>query len=299
MVLEVYVPNTTRKPSKGAFDKRIVRVGLEIDGDFLQFEDLDIRIQGQKFGSPIANQCTIRISNLTRNQRNYILTRASPILLRKQQRNPVFVTVDVGRESYGTFRLFEGTVYTSTVTPPPDIGIVLRSLTQSEASGLIQSNSQGAVTQLRDIAQSIADQSGLILEFKATPKQIANYSFSGAISKQIEKLQQVGDIRAFVDNKTLVVMDKGTYRGTEKFLISKETGMVGVPQASESGVIVQTLINPSYQIGSGVEIQSMVNPSVNGSDYNIAQMHFDIANRDTPFFYTLVLSNFFLNQGTV
>lgn len=282
-----------------AFDPRIVRVGLEIDGDFLQFEDLDIRIQGQKFGNPIANQCTIKISNLNRDQRNYILTRASPVLLRKQQRTPVYVTVDVGRQSYGTFRLFEGTVYTSTVTPPPDIGIVLRSLTQSEASGLIQVNEQGSLRQLRDIAQSVADQCGLILEFKATSKQIANYTYSGPINKQIEKLQQVGNVRAFVDNKTLVVMDKDTYRGTQKFMISQQNGMVGVPQATESGVIVQTLIKPEYQIGSGVEIDSKVNPSVNGSDYNIAQMHFDIANRDTPFFYTLVCSNFFLNQGTV
>lgn len=282
-----------------AFDPRIVRVGVEIDGDIVFFEKEDIRIQGQKFGGPDMNLCTIKISNLTRDLRNYILTKATPIVLGAKERTPIKVTVDVGRESYGTFRLFEGECYTSTVTPPPDIGIVLRSLTQSFASGLIQSNSHAPVAQLRTIAQSIADQNGLALEFKATPKQIGNYSFTGAINKQIDKLQQCGDVRAFVDNKTLVVMDKNTFRGTEKFDLNLDTGMVGVPQATESGVIVRMLINPSIQIGGGVKIVSQINPSVNGENYNVAQMTFDIANRDDPFYYTLVLSNFFLNQGTV
>lgn len=281
-----------------AFDPRIVRVGIEVDGDVTFIEDADIRIQGQKFASPTSSIAVIKISNLTRDLRNYILTKATPIIARRQTRTPVMAIVDVGRESYGTFRLYEGPVYSSTVTPPPDIGIVLRSVAQSEAAGLIASNVHGARTQLKTIAQSIALQNGLTLEFTATPKQIANYTFTGGISRQLEKLQQVGDVRAFVDNKVLVVMNKDSYRGTNKFLLSQETGMVGVPQATESGAMAQCLINPSMQIGSGIVLDSKINPSVNGSDYNISKMSFDIANRDNPFFYSLTLTNFFLNNGT-
>lgn len=282
-----------------AFDPRIVRVGLEIDGDITFFEGLDIRIQGQKFFGPETNVCAVKISNLTQEHRNFILSKSSPIVGKKGARTPSRMLVDVGRESYGTFRLFQGEVWSSTVTAPPDIGIVLNSLTNNLASGLISVNSQGAVTQLEDIAKSIAKQNGLILEFKAKPKQIANYSFTGAIGKQIEKLQLVGDVRVCVDNGTLIVVDKDGFRGTGKTLISAETGMVGVPQATESGAVVQMLANPSIQLGSRVEIVSQVNPSVNGSDYAVSQITFDIANRDVPFFYTMLCSNLYFNQGTL
>lgn len=285
-----------------AFDPRVVRVGLQTSAkDFLFFEDLDIRVQGQKFANPTSSYCTVKISNLTRDQRNFILTTATPVTVKGKDRTPIFVTVDVGRKYNGApslFRLFEGTVYTSTVTPPPDIGITLRSLAQSEFTGLIQSNSQGLITQLETIAKSIADQNGLMLKFKATPKQIANYTHDGAVTKQLQKLQEVGGVLAYIDGKTLVVTDQYGFNNDAGFVLKMETGMVGVPQATESGCIAQMLVAPNINIGDKISVQSKINPSVNGSDYNIRQIAFDIANRDTPFFYTLTLSNQLIAQGT-
>lgn len=271
-----------------AFDPRIVRVGLQIEDDVTFFENLDIRAYGQKIGSPIMNNCTVKISNLTREQRNFILTKATPM---KIARTPIVMTLDVGRQSYGTFRLFEGEVYTSSVSAPPDISISLVSLTNNFSMGLIQQNSLGAYTQLRTVAQSIAKQMGLILNFQATPRQIANYSYTGPIAKQIEKLQLVGDVRVWVDNKTLVVIDKNGYCDTNTFTLSQETGMVGVPQATQSGITAQMLVNPHIKVGQKVAIKSLINPSVNGEDYFLSEISFDIANRDNPFFYTLTLTN--------
>ena len=97
-----------------AFDPRLVKVGIKINGTFTYFQDLDIRIQGQRFFSETSAFCTIKISNLTRDQRHWLLTNATPVLANNV--TPAYITVDVGRQSYGYFRLFEGTCYTSTVT---------------------------------------------------------------------------------------------------------------------------------------------------------------------------------------
>lgn len=286
-----------------AFDPRIVKVGIEIQGEQLIFEDLDLRIQGQKFAGPTANMCTIKISNLTRDQRNYILTRASPYLVssNKTQKHPIFITVDVGRKSYGTFRLFEGTAYISTVISPPDIGITLRSLTQSEYLGLMGANSHGAITDLRQIAQSVADQNNLYLEYNVKgQKQISNYAWDGSLgNKQVAKLQLISGLKCYIDNGTLVVIDLDASRTKENFVLSANSGMVGVPQATESGVIAQCLIDPGIIIGGGITIDSKINPSVNGEKYNIQQMTFEIANRDTPFFYTLLCTNTQLTTSNV
>ncbi len=282
-----------------AFDPRIVRVGLQLQDDFIIFEGLDIRIEGQKYYGPTMNTCTVKISNLTRDQRNFILTKATPISFpNRAHRTPIFMTVDVGRESYGTFRLFEGEVYTSTVTPPPDIGIVLRSLTQSFATGIIDAVSQGATSQLETIAKEVASKNGLKLDFRATSRQIANFSYTGAVSKLINKLQMIGDLRVCVNNKTLIVRDKAGFASEGPFHLSMETGMVGVPQATESGVIAQLLVQPGVDIGHQLSIDSKINPSVNGDQYAITQLNFTICNRDTPFFYTAVCSNWAYIQGT-
>lgn len=271
-----------------AFDNRIVRVGLQIENDFQVFEGLNIRISGAKFGSDIMNQCTVRIYNLTRAQRNFILTTATPM---KIARTPIQMTVDVGRESSGTFRLFQGEVYVSNVTPPPDIGITLTSLTNSFAMGLIASNSQGPTASLQAIAKSIADQNKLTLNFKAKARMIANFQHTGAIAKQISKLALVGDVRAWVDNGVLTVIDKDGYADDRAFSLSKETGMVGVPQATQSGVMAQMLVSPGINIGQKVSIKSDINPAVNGDDYFLSALSFEIANREPPFWYTLTLTN--------
>ena len=171
----------------GAFDYvgglRLVRVQILIDGKYTTFEDVDIRIQGAKYYSIISNWCTVRISNMTQDQRHWLLTNTSPVQHPSADRTPTFLAVDVGREKNGYFRLFEGVVYSADVTPPPDIGITFRSLVGSGISSKLGANSLNAVTTLSDMAKSIASQcssaypKGLILDFQATDKSIANYTF--------------------------------------------------------------------------------------------------------------------------
>lgn len=281
-----------------AFDDRIVRVGLEIDGDISVFEGLDIRAQGRMFASPTNNICSVRISNLTEDQRNYILTKASPNFFREGGRQSVKMYLDVGRESTGVFRLFEGGVMATGATQPPDIGIVLESINNNYATSLIGGTSFGAITKLSTICKRIAQQNGLTLEFDAKDINIENYSFTGALAKQVEELQFVGGMNVFVDNKTLVVLDVRKRRGAGEIFLALDTGMVGQPNACDSGVIVKAMINSAYRLGGGIYVESKINPAVNGH-YKIMQLNFEIANRDDPFWFTIYGSNNPAEQGEV
>lgn len=287
-----------------AFNNRIVKVGILIAGDVVFFQDVDIRIQGQKFFSPTNDFCTIKISNMTQDQRHWILTNTSPIIVPKQERTPTFVTIDIGRENKWMFRLFEGVAYSSTVTPPPDIGITLRSVVSANFLDLIQTDSFSASAPLSAIAQRVADKiqingKSLILKMDSKlDRQIANYTFGGNPSQQIKKLQDVGNVRASItDGELIICAQNGGYNNANGFILSQENGMVSVPQATESGCTAQMLIDPRIKCGDKIGIVSKMNPSVNGSDYNISQMAFDIANRDNPFFYNLTLSNLLAQQG--
>jgi hypothetical protein len=270
-----------------AFDNRIVQVGIEIDGELMLYEGLDIRASGTKFYATTNNQCSIRISNLTKDHQNYILTKATPLAPQGQSPTPINITLDVGRESYGTFRLFEGQAWAMGATQPPDIGIILESLTNNIDFGFIQATSFSTQVSLKTIAQKIADLNGLTLDFKVTnDKMIENYSYTGAVAKQLKKFSEMGGIAVTLQNKTLIVRDANTPINDATILIDAIGGMVGIPLVNMGGVTVRTLINSSINIGSKIRIKSEINPAADG-DYFVYAMTFEVANRDVPFWYVL------------
>jgi hypothetical protein len=287
-----------------AFDQRIIRAGIEIDGQFVYFDGLDIRAAGTKTLNPTQNQCTMRISNLSRDMRNYLLTRASPRTTPNQTRTPVLMTLDVGRESTGTFRLFEGQVFSSTPSQPPDIAITFRSLTNNFLNGLLGGYAQSSsMVPLRAICDAVAKSmkspqypNGLSLDFQAQDKLIENYSYSGSASKQLEKLQQMGGVDATIDNGTLLVLASNQYRTGGTRLINMETGMIGIPNTFDGGIIVKMMVDNTVEIGRSVTVESKINPAANG-EYKVKQINFEVANRDNPFWYTIVCSTLAQYQG--
>lgn len=279
-----------------AFDQRIVQVGVQFDDAVTTFEGLAISASGRKYSNGIMAECQCRIYNLTRERQNYILTQASPLVRPGVERTPINMFLDVGRESYGTFRLFEGYVFQCGMTQPPDIGIMLRSLTNNFQTGVIAGASQPAITQLSVIAAGVAQANGLTLSFQATDKQIDNWSTSGSVAQQVNKLGQMGGVDAFIDNNTLVVLDSDKYRDGDTFLINAASGMVGIPQVTDSGVLVKVMINNAIEVGRSVQIESELNPAANGT-FKVVQLNFEVANRDQPFFYTLACSNLAYYQG--
>lgn len=271
---------------------RIVTVGVEAEGDFQLFEGLDIRAQGQKFAGPESNTCVVQISNLTRTQKNWLLTVASPLTTSQQpDRKPVLVTLSVGRENdFQPFLLFQGYCWASRVTMPPDIGVVLTSTTNNLQASSMQPQNLGALTSLQTIAAQIASQYGLTLNFTASPKQIANFHYTGGLQTALNKLAKCGGIRVQCNHSILSVYDIGsTVGGAQPFLLNTSTGMVSIPEVTESGIKTMCLIRPEPQIGGPITIQSVVNPAANGA-YYISCMNYHVTNRDDPFWYELFCS---------
>lgn len=276
-----------------AFDPRIVKVGVQINnGAWTYFEDIDIRIQGQRFFSGTSGFFTIKLSNLTRDQRHEFLTSATPIL---SVGKPANLIVYVGRVSKGTFILFQGQCYTSTVTSPPDISITFRVVDGSALASAIAPNSLGPLTRLSVVSQYVANQLGYNLLFNVTTDiNVANVSYPTNTADLVVYLNTLG-VRACVNNGNLIVTDQNGINQNNGFVLSQQTGMVGIPQATQDGCTAQMLVQAGINIGDQIGINSAVNPSVNGS-YRIDQIAVDIANRDNPFFYNLTLTNRFSGQ---
>lgn len=263
-------------------DPRIVIVGIEVSGRLKTYEGLAIVASGTKFANANQNECEIKILNLDGPTRAYILTETSPYNL---NRTPKIFTLDAGRKSYGTTRIFSGNISSSTSAQPSDIPITLKCLAGNYLKGEVISRSQGPRATLSDISKQIASDLGVTLDFQATEKQIANYVFSGAALKQIEHLGSTGGVDVFLDDAVLVVKDLNVPLTNRLKIVNMSSGMVGVPEITEQGVKVKFLLDNQTTLGGALRVESVINPAANG-DYTIYKLGFEIASRDTPFYWT-------------
>lgn len=262
-------------------DPRIVRVSLEIDGKFQVYEGLDIRARGQKTANPLQNTCEVDISNLTAQTRNYLLTETSPYNL---NRSPKRMIVEAGRVSYGLTRLFYGEITSSSPSQPPDIGLNLKSQTGQHAKSKVVARSGTALQSHKGLAARVAQDLGVSLDYQAEDRQIANYSFNGSAYKQVDALGSAGGVDAFVDDETLIIKPRGTSRRGQVRILNLDSGMIGIPEVTEKGIKVRMLLDNTTVIGGALQITSKLNPAANGT-YVIYGLDFEVASRDTPFYF--------------
>jgi len=269
----------------GAVDLRRLRIGIEVSGRINWYNSeggFRIKANGTKYANPEQNECTVVITNLKRQTRDFLVTEASPF---NSNPTPKRLYLEVGRVSTGLFRLFVGDITSAEPSVPPDIELTIVAKTANASKGKLTAKSAGAQSKLSAIAKAIADDIGLSLDFQATDKNIGNYTHSGPELKQVDLLQQAGGVSAYIDDGKLVVKDANMPLTGRMRILNKNSGMVGVPKPTEKGLKVTFTIDPDTVLGGALRLQSQINPAANG-DYVITQLAFDVASHDTPFFYT-------------
>lgn len=287
----------------GAFDDRLVSLSITIDKDkpgaqtFVFDQSYYIIAQGNRLTNGLFGDCALRIDNIAKQTRDYIVSRTSQWATNKTTAQ---VSLEVGRESYGTFQLFAGAAVASNPSQPPDIGLTLHSLAGAQYLTYANASLLPQNATLKQICQSVADNLGLQLDFQASQNPlVGNYHFNGSIGKQMQSLSLLGDIWVYMDvPNTLVVTDAQTSRKLPPVEVNYQTGMVGVPEITEIGARAIVLIKNEIKIGSPVNLKSILNPSING-EYNIFKLGFQIASRDNPFYWVMDMNpkKLSLNQG--
>ena len=267
-------------------DLRRVRFGVEISGRINWYEGLRVRAGGTKFANAQQNECTLTVSGLSMSTRDHLLTETSPF---NSNRTPKRLMIEVGRVSTALFRIFIGDIVSAEPSAPPDVDVIIKAKTQSAQAGNVVAIASGPISKLSAISQRVADEIGLGLDFQALDKNISNFSYTGAALKMVNLLQDSGGVRAFIDDETLIVKNYGSALSGRIRILGADTGMVGIPKATEKGLDVTFLIDSESLLGGMIRLDSKMNKSLNG-DYVIDQLKFDVASHEDPFFYTATCS---------
>jgi len=244
------------------------------------YEGLNITASGTKYANANQNECEVKITNVDKATRDYLLTETSPI---NDNRTPKKLIVQAGRKSTGVSTLYEGDITSAVGSQPPDIIVCIKAKTADFQKGNIVGRSAKGKTPLSNIAKNVAADLGLKLDFQATEKQISNYSHSGAALKQVDRLGTTGAVSAYINNGTLVVKDINVPLKGRTRVLNIDTGMIGIPEFTEQGIKVKMLFDNQTDLGYGLEITSIMNPAANGL-YVVYKLGYEVANRDTPFY---------------
>ena len=257
-------------------------MSLEVNnGTKVYASPLNIKATGTKYANALQNEANITLFNLEKSTQDFLLSETTPFNL---STTPKILTLSAGRESYGLAKIFVGNIVSSSLSQPPDIGITLKCMTGNFLKGNVVGNNFGKSASLKEVGQNVASQLGYAYLYEADDKTITNYSFSGSAPKQLQLINSLGGVNAFVNDGTLYMKNamvplKGTTR-----ILDASSGMIGIPEFTEQGLRVTFLLDNKTTIGGGLQIKSEVYPAINGN-YVIYKLGFNITTRDTPFYY--------------
>lgn len=263
-----------------AIDPRRLRVTVTIGDKATAYEGFAMVCSGTKCANASENSAEVRILDLAQETRDRLLTECSPFNSNKQRKR---MRIEAGRVSTGLSLIFEGDIVTSAAGQPPDPAISLKSQTGAHDRCQTVSRCIKACSH-RGLAEQIADEMGLSLDYSATDKRISNYSHAGDRLTEVAKLGKAGGVRAYVDDGHLVVTDTDAARPGQARVLDVDSGLVGIPEWTEHGVKVRYLVDSTSRLGGQLILRSKLNPAVNGA-WRIAKLGFELASRDTPWYY--------------
>lgn len=264
------------------YDPRILRVGIQV-GDLVNwYQELTLSASGSKSSNDNQADCTVKLTNLSKEVRDYLLKETSPFNKKATKKR---IVVQAGRQSTGVVRVFEGDITKSSISQPPDIELTLTAKANNAMKGKMVTQAFAEQAKLSEIAKKVAEDLELSLDFQAADKNIRSYSYTGPALKQVTKLAEMGNVNAYIDDSFLVVKDSDKPLMGKRKVLSVESGMVGIPELTEKGVKVKFLFDPDTTLGGELKIESNLNPAVAG-DYIIYKLDFSLSNHSTDFYWT-------------
>lgn len=241
------------------------------DGTMLSVE---FNVKKAVKGSPSTGEVTI--TGLLKEDIAWISTNFN---LQGGQLNPSFFILSVG---YGenTSEILRGNIVTAIPSlDSPDFSIKL-----NIQAGYLNNLENNAVAYslkdatLKKIAENVAKNNKLKLDFKAKDKKVGDYAFAGSPFLQIERFRSAYPLYdMFMRGDKLIVSDRD-FGGINKIRLSNQSGLLGTPKPTPMGCEIICMLNPFLNVGDALDLKSFKLPQLDGV-YFIFELTHQGANR--------------------
>lgn len=218
------------------------------------------------------------------------------------------IKLEAGYEGQTMGTIINGSIVSAIPTVPPDIWLNCEVVNSYEIQFETISYTLKGKHTLKELTENIATFLGLNAIIRVDKQSYLNrtikdVSFIGNKFELVSTIEDLfpikeddknGGIIAYIEDNNLVLdyseLEMNQYnRNGEPILISKDTGMVGVPEPMWAGqaVKVTTLLNPAIRTGDVIQLKSQLIPSLNGY-YYVFTISYEGQYRGTNFYSSFV-----------
>ncbi len=207
-------------------------------------------------------ECSVRIRGLTEAHMNALSTLG---MLPSEQRLNTIV-IQAGDDTSGMFQVYSGVVQKGWVDHSADPDTVFYVVGNSGAFAAVNPAKPSSFTGDTDVAQvmsGLAAAMKLRLENNGVSVILPHPYFPGTLLQQVQRAAEAANINWIIDNGILAIWPLGNSRTSSgpAPLISPQTGMIGYPAYTSTGVAVRALFSPSIRVGELIQVQSSLTPA--------------------------------------
>jgi hypothetical protein len=175
------------------------------------------------------------------------------------------IAIIAGDNVNGMSKIFEGTIQDAwaDMQDAPEVGFNFTGLTgKIEALRSVPPLTYPGSADAAVILEGLAESMGLAFENNGVSVILSRPYFPGTARQQALAVVQHADIEwNGMENGVLAIWPRGGARGGLVPRIAPDTGMVGYPTYTSTGLIVSTMFNPVVRQGAMVQVESSLTPA--------------------------------------
>ncbi|MDR0675642.1 MAG: hypothetical protein LBF97_01190 [Elusimicrobiota bacterium] len=251
---------------------QIIKKEAEIIKDGKRLEEIDIKFSVRRYRGQQTAEAYIDICNLARQDMEY-LTSYMGYAGEKSKRKRIILYA--GYEETGVNFLFDGDIIEALPTSPPDIWLRCKAIVSFYDNQSTINVAYENIT-IQDLGLKIANILNLKLDFRIeTNKTIKAFNYDGGKTNILNELNAIDEkIVGYEEFGKLIIDDKDKKLKTKNVMkVSKDTGMIGMPEIGPQKIIVKTFLNNNFKLGNELLLESMMIPSANGTYYSYYLEH--------------------------
>lgn len=271
----------------GQFTKKRIRIEVALKSEKLKdgsdkiiIDDLPMHVDIVKAGIPSFPEASITIWGLELDKMKALSMKGHVALQNYRNRIKVYAgegedptklpLIFVGEESFGAMQVddsgearFEMKAFTG----------IYEALEPSEPKSI-----QGSVP-AADVIAIFASEAGMSFINQGVTTRISNCYVQGNVMQKMMTVADAIGADLIIDDRTIILLPKNKTRNAQAITINAQTGLLGYPSITSTGISVSFIFNPSIRFRQMIHVDSVI-PMATGDHSVMRLQHTLDANRN-------------------
>lgn len=229
--------------------------------------DLAMSCTVEKLGPPDFGKCSLTVRGMLLEDMEQLTTLSFTPQFAYTAKN--YLNIFAGDDLNGFSQIFAGSITSAGAEfSEGQPGAAFKVEGQIGYNGSVKAQAPTSINGSQTLSNFIeqqANSAGMSFENQGVTASISNCIFNGSPVQQARQAAERAGCDLLIDDETLILLPKNGVRDSEQVpLLNKDSGLLGYPKITQSGIEVKSIFNPVYKLGQTFVLESIV-PKASGT----------------------------------